>query len=332
MDTRTLGRTNRSVSVIGLGTWQLGADWGEVTEEDARAVLDASAAGGVTIFDTADVYGDGRSETIIGGYLADNPGNQITVATKMGRREAQDPANYTLDNFRRWTDRSRTNLRTERLDLVQLHCPPSVVISTGAVYDALDTLVSEGAIAHYGVSVETVAEALAAIARPNVATVQIILNAFRLKPLDAVLPAAIAAGVGIIARVPLASGLLSGKYAASTTFAANDHRTYNRDGSAFDVGETFSGVDFEQGVRAAQEFAGLLPGEPAAAGLSTAQVALAWVAQLDGVSTVIPGARNVDQAAANAAVGSAPKLSPEFTSAVTDIYDRYFRKAIHERW
>ncbi|MCU1585794.1 MAG: aldo/keto reductase [Microbacteriaceae bacterium] len=332
MDTRTLGRTNRSVSVIGLGTWQLGGDWGEVTEADARAVLDASVAAGGTVFDTADVYGDGRSETLIGEYLADNPGNEITVATKMGRREAQDPANYTLDNFRRWTDRSRANLRTERLDLVQLHCPPSVVLSTDSVYDALDTLVSEGAIANYGVSVETVAEALAAIARPNVATVQIILNAFRLKPLDAVLPAASAAGVGIIVRVPLASGLLGGKYTAGTTFAANDHRTYNRDGSAFDVGETFSGVDFEQGVRAAQEFAALLPGEPAAAGLSTAQVALAWVAQLDGVSTVIPGARNVDQAASNAAAGSAPRLSAEFTAAVTDIYDRYFRAAIHDRW
>ncbi|MDQ1598005.1 MAG: hypothetical protein QOI70_1429 [Microbacteriaceae bacterium] len=332
MDTRTLGRTNRSVSVIGLGTWQLGGDWGEVTEADARAVLDASVAAGVTVFDTADVYGDGRSETLIGEYLADNPGNEITVATKMGRREAQDPANYTLDNFRRWTDRSRANLRTDRLDLVQLHCPPSVVLSTDSVYDALDTLVSEGAIANYGVSVETVAEALAAIARPNVATVQIILNAFRLKPLDSVLPAAIAAGVGIVVRVPLASGLLGGKYTAGTTFAANDHRTYNRDGSAFDVGETFSGVDFEQGVRAAQEFAALLPGEPAAAGLSTAQVALAWVAQLDGVSTVIPGARNVDQAASNAAAGSAPRLSAEFTAAVTDIYDRYFRAAIHDRW
>jgi aryl-alcohol dehydrogenase-like predicted oxidoreductase len=332
MDTRTLGRTNRSVSVIGLGTWQLGGDWGEVTEADAHAVLDASVAAGVTVFDTADVYGDGRSETLIGEYLADNPGNEITVATKMGRREAQDPANYTLDNFRRWTDRSRANLRTDRLDLVQLHCPPSVVLSTDSVYDALDTLVSEGAIANYGVSVETVAEALAAIARPNVATVQIILNAFRLKPLDSVLPAAVAAGVGIIVRVPLASGLLGGKYTAGTTFAANDHRAYNRDGSAFDVGETFSGVDFEQGVRAAQEFAALLPGEPAAAGLSTAQVALAWVAQLDGVSTVIPGARNVDQAASNAAAGSAPRLSAEFTAAVTDIYDRYFRAAIHDRW
>lgn len=332
MDTRTLGRTNRTVSAIGLGTWQLGADWGDVSEADARAVLDAAVRNGVTLFDTADVYGDGRSEKLIGGYLADRPDHEITVATKMGRREAQDPANFTLEKFREWTNRSRQNLGVDTLDLVQLHCPPSEVFETDSVYDALDTLVADGAIAAYGVSVETADQALAAISRPNLATVQIILNAFRLKPLDAVLPAARAAGVGIIARVPLASGLLSGKYTESTTFAANDHRNFNRDGSAFDVGETFSGVDFEQGVRAAQEFAALLPGEPAAAGLSTAQVALAWVAQLDGVSTVIPGARSVGQAQSNAAAGSAPTLSVEFTAAVTEIYNRYFRAAVHERW
>lgn len=332
MDTRPLGRTTRSASVIGLGTWQLGADWGDVTEADARTVLDAAVAGGVTLFDTADVYGDGRSEKLIGGYLTDNPGHSITVATKMGRREAQEAGNFTLAKFREWTDRSRANLRMDTLDLVQLHCPPTAVLSTDRVYDDLDTLVAEGAIAAYGVSVETAEEALTAIARPHVATVQIILNAFRLKPLDAVLPAAIAARVGIIARVPLASGLLSGRYTADTTFAANDHRTYNRDGSAFDVGETFSGVEFAQGVLAAQEFAALLPGEAAATGFSTAQVALAWVAQLHGVSSVIPGARNVRQAESNAAAGSVPQLSPAFTAAVTDIYDRNFRAAIHHRW
>ena len=332
MDTRTLGRTHRTVSTIALGTWQLGADWGEVTEADARAVLDASAEAGVTLFDTADVYGDGRSEQLIGDYLADRPGHGITVATKIGRRETQDVANFTLAKFREWTDRSRTNLRTDVLDLVQLHCPPTAVFASDRVFDGLDTLVSEGAIAAYGVSVETADEALSAIARPNVATVQIILNAFRLKPLDAVLPAAIAAGVGIIARVPLASGLLSGTYTAETTFAANDHRTYNRDGSAFDVGETFSGVDFARGVAAAQEFAALVAADAAASGFSTAQVALAWVAQLDGVSAVIPGARNVAQAESNAAAGSVPRLSPEFTAAVTQLYDREFRAAVHDRW
>jgi aryl-alcohol dehydrogenase-like predicted oxidoreductase len=330
MDTRTLGRTGRTVSVIGLGTWQLGADWGEVDPKDARAVLDASVDAGVTFFDTADFYGDGRSERFIGEYLASNPGHGITVATKMGRREEQDPANYTLERFRTWTDRSRANLGVDRLDLVQLHCPPTPVFSTDAVYDALDTLVQEGAIANYGVSVETTDEALAAIARPGTASVQIILNAFRLKPLDAVLPAAREAGVGIIARVPLASGLLSGKYTAETTFAENDHRSYNRDGSAFDIGETFSGVDFERGVAAAQEFA--RAAKEANPELSPAQAALAWVAQRDGVSTVIPGARNVEQARSNAVAGSVPPLGEAFDTAVRDIYDRYFRAAIHGRW
>ncbi len=328
MHTRTLGRTGRTVSVIGLGTWQLGADWGDVDADAARAILDAAVDSGVTFFDTADVYGDGRSEKFIGEYLADKPGHGITVATKMGRREAQDAANFTLPKFREWTDRSRSNLRVDTLDLVQLHCPPSAVLSTDSVYDALDTLVSDGAIAAYGVSVETTAEALAAIARPGTASVQIILNAFRHKPLDEVLPAAIAAGVGIIARVPLASGLLSGKYTTETTFAANDHRNYNRDGSAFDVGETFSGVDFEKGVAAAQEFAALA----ASTGLTTAQAALAWVAQLDGVSSVIPGARSVDQARSNAVAGSAEPLSAEFTTGVSRLYDTYFRAAIHPRW
>ncbi len=332
MHARTLGRTGRTVSAIGLGTWQLGADWGDVPEADALAVLDASAQSGVTFFDTADVYGDGRSETLIGRYLATNPQLEITVATKMGRREAQDASNFTLAKFREWTDRSRRNLAVETLDLVQLHCPPTSVISSSAVYDALDTLVAAEAVAAYGVSVETTAEALAAIARPGIATVQIILNAFRLKPLDEVLPAAQAAGVGIIARVPLASGLLSGKYTLDTRFADNDHRNFNRHGQAFDVGETFSGIDFEQGIAAAQEFGALIAAEPGASDYSTAQVALAWVAQLPGVSTVIPGARNVEQGASNAAAGEVPQLSAGFTDGVRDLYDRYFREVVHARW
>src|SRR5690606_23140161 len=228
MQHRTLGRTGRDVSGIGLGTWQLGADWGQVEEADARAVLDASHASGVTFFDTADVYGDGRSESIIGGWLRDNPDAGVTVATKMGRRLDQVPANYTPENFRAWTERSRRNLGVDTLDLVQLHCPPSAVIGADATYDALDELVAAGSIAAYGVSVETCAQALAAIARPNVTNVQIILNPFRLKPLDEVLPTAADAGVAIFARVPLASGLLSGKYTADTTSAADDHRNYNR--------------------------------------------------------------------------------------------------------
>jgi len=324
MEQRILGRTGRNVSIVGLGTWQLGADWGNVDPAQAQAILAASA--GVTFFDTADVYGDGKSEQAIGKFLADNPGLDITVGTKMGRRMDQRPENYTLANFRQWVDRSRKNLGTDSLDLVQLHCPPTPVFSSNEVYDALDTLVSEGAIRNYGVSVERTDEALEAIRRPGTASVQIILNAFRLKPLDEVLPAAKAAGVGIIARVPLASGLLSGKYTKDTTFADNDHRNYNRDGGSFDVGETFSGVDFQLGLKAVAEFEQLVP-----SGATTAQAAIAWIAAQDGVTTVIPGARNVDQAVANAAAASVA-VTDEFGEGVRWIYDHYFREAIHPRW
>lgn len=329
MQHRTLGRTGRDVSVIGLGTWQLGADWGRVSEADARAVLNASLASGVTLYDTADVYGDGRSETLIGEWRRDrSDAGVVTVITKMGRRVDQLPENYVLENFRAWTDRSRRNLGVDTLDLVQLHCPPTAVYSSDAVFDALDALVAEGVMAAYGVSVETADEALAAIARPGVATVQIVLNAFRLKPLDAVLPAAADAGVGIVARVPLASGLLSGRYTHETSFAADDHRSFNRHGEAFDQGETFSGVDYDEGVEAAREFAALA----ADAGLAPATAALAWAAQLPGVSTVIPGARNVAQAEANAAAGSVPPLPASFGEAVRELYDRRFRAAVHPRW
>jgi aryl-alcohol dehydrogenase-like predicted oxidoreductase len=238
-----------------------------------------------------------------------------------------DPAQYTLANFRAWTERSRANLGTETLDLVQLHCPPTPVFSTGAVYDALDTLVAEKRIAAYGVSVETCAEALAAIARPGTASVQIIFNAFRRKPLEEVLPAAQAAGVGIIARVPLASGLLSGRYTHATTFDASDHRTYNRHGEAFDAGETFSGVDFDTGVDAAREFAALLP-----AGLAPAQAALRWIIQQPGVTTVIPGARNPEQARQNAAAAGLPPLTAGQLRGIEDIYDRRIRAQVHHRW
>jgi aryl-alcohol dehydrogenase-like predicted oxidoreductase len=326
MEQRILGRTGREVSVVGLGTWQLGADWGHMDPAQAQAILGASVEAGVTFFDTADVYGDGKSEQAIGTFLADNPGLDITVATKMGRRVDQKPENYTLANFRQWVDRSRRNLGTDTLDLVQLHCPPTAVYSNAAVYDALDTLISEGAIRNYGVSVERTDEALEAIRHKGTASVQIILNAFRLKPLDEVLPAAKAAGVGIIARVPLASGLLTGKYTKDTSFAANDHRNYNRSGESFDVGETFSGVDYELGLKAVAEFEQLVP-----AGASTAQAAIAWIAAQDGVTSVIPGARNVDQATANAAAASV-SITEEFDAGVRWIYDHYFRDAVHPRW
>ncbi|WP_309620203.1 aldo/keto reductase [Salinibacterium sp.] len=324
MRTSPTTRLGRPVSTIGLGTWQLGADWGDVSEVDATAILAASVESGVTFFDTADVYGDGRSEQIIGRFAATHPG--LFVATKIGRRLEQTRENYSMANFRAWIDRSRTNLDVDTLDLVQLHCPPSAVIESDSVFDNLDTLVSEGTISRYGVSVETVAQALAAIARPGVASVQVILNAFRLKPLDAVLPAALEAGVAIIARVPLASGLLSGKYTKDTTFAADDHRTYNRHGEAFDVGETFSGVNFDEGVAAAQEFSSLA----GQVGLPAPVAALAWLSQLPGVTTVIPGARNVAQAASNASAGDVGQLN--LTPQIRELYDRRFRAEIHHRW
>jgi aryl-alcohol dehydrogenase-like predicted oxidoreductase len=327
MEQRPLPRIDRQISVVGLGTWQLGADWGEVSEDEARAVLDAVVEAGVTFFDTADVYGDGRSEQLIGGFLRDRPELDVVVATKMGRRVALDPDLYTLDNFRVWTDRSRTNLGVDRLDLVQLHCPPTPVYSSDAVFDALDTLVDENRVAGYGVSVETCEEALTAIARPGVVSVQIILNPFRLKPLEQVLPAAEQAGVGIIARVPLASGLLTGRYTASTRFAENDHRTYNRHGEAFDQGETFSGVDYATGVHAAEEFARLAP-----AGTTPAQTALRWVIQQPGVTSVIPGARNPEQARANAAAAALAPLTDDTLAAVVDLYDTHIRTQVHHRW
>jgi aryl-alcohol dehydrogenase-like predicted oxidoreductase len=325
MEQRVLGRTGRQIGVVGLGAWQLGADWGEVSEADALATLNAAVDAGTTLIDTADVYGDGRSEKIIGKLIKERSG--LTVATKMGRRVQQTPDVYTLDNFRAWTDRSRANLGVDTLDLVQLHCPPSAVFETDEVFDALDTLVAEGRIAAYGVSVETVAEALTAIARPGVATVQIILNAFRLKPLDEVLPAAEKAGVGIIARVPLASGLLSGKYGPQTVFAEDDHRNFNRQGEAFDVGETFSGVEYGVGLQAVERLRGLVP-----EGMTMAQFALRWIIDQPGVSVVIPGARNPRQAEANAAAAQFPPLPAETHDAVRQVYDDLIRPQVHHRW
>jgi aryl-alcohol dehydrogenase-like predicted oxidoreductase len=246
----------------------------------------------------------------------------------MGRRaNPHEPQEFVAANFRAWADRSRANLGVDTLDLVQLHCPPTPVYSSDAVYDALDALVADGTIAAYGVSVETCDEALTAIARPNVATVQIILNAFRLKPLERVLPAAQAAGVGIIARVPLASGLLSGTYDETTTFGADDHRTYNRHGEAFDVGETFSGVPFDVGVAAAREVAALAP-----AGATTAAFALRWVVDQPGVSVVIPGARNAAQARGNAAAADLAPLGAAALDGVRGIYDARVRPHVHDRW
>jgi aryl-alcohol dehydrogenase-like predicted oxidoreductase len=327
MEQRPLGRTGADVSVIGLGTWQLGADWGDVDDEQAEEVLDAALDAGVTLLDTADVYGDGRSEVRIRKALAPRSERPF-VATKAGRRaDPNTREQYTPENLRAWIDRSRRNLGVDTLDLVQLHCPPPAVYSDQRVYDTLDDLVDTGAIAGYGVSVETVAEGLTALEHPNVQTIQVILNVFRRKPLEELLPAAARHGVGILARVPLASGLLSGKYDESTTFPADDHRSFNRHGEAFDVGETFSGVPFEVGVAAAREVAAI-----AGDAVPTAAFALRWVIDQPGVTTVIPGARTVTQVRGNVAAATLAPLSDSQLSDLERLYDERIRAHVHDRW
>ena len=328
MHTSILGRTGRTVGVIGQGCWQFGGDWGSVSDDAAMAVLHTAADEGVTFFDTADVYGDGHSEELVGRFIKERSDDTLMVATMLGRRaNPHTPDQFTRENLRAWNDRSRTLLGVDTIDLIQLHCPPTPVYSDDSVYDALDEMVAEGRIRHYGVSVETVDEALTAMARPGVATVQIILNVFRRKPLERVLPAAVEAGVGIIARVPLASGLLTGRFTEQTTFAVEDHRTYNRQGEAFDQGETFSGVPYDVGVQAAREFAAIAP-----EGVTPAQLALRWIVDQPGVSVVIPGASRPEQAKANAAAGSLPPLTAGQLAACERIYDEYIREFVHDRW
>jgi aryl-alcohol dehydrogenase-like predicted oxidoreductase len=327
VEERRIERLDRAVGAIGLGTWQLGADWGDVDADAARATLDAAVDAGITFFDTADVYGDGRSERFCGELRSRHPDAGAFVATKMGRRVEQLPENYNRDNFLAWNDRSRANLGTDTIDLVQLHSAPSEVYEDDAVFAALDEMVEAGRIRAYGVSVETSAQALVAIARPNLATVQIILNCFRRKPLEEVLPAARAAGVGIIARVPLASGLLSGRYDENTVFAADDHRNFNRHGESFDVGETFAGVPFEVGLAAVRELSDLL-----APGQTMSQFALRWVIDQPGVSVVIPGARNPEQVRQNAAAATLPPLTDDQLAGAADVYDRLIREHVQARW
>jgi aryl-alcohol dehydrogenase-like predicted oxidoreductase len=326
MEQRPLGRTGADVAVVGLGTWQLGADWGDVDDDTAEAVLETALDLGVTLLDTADVYGDGRSEERIRKALAPRADRPF-VATKAGRRADPFTAEqYTAENLRAWVDRSRRNLGVDTLDLVQLHCPPPAVYSDQRVYDALDDLVDTGAVAAYGVSVETVAEGLTALEHPGVATIQVILNVFRRKPLEELLPAAARAGVGILARVPLASGLLTGRYDESTTFPPDDHRSYNRHGEAFDVGETFAGVPFEVGVAAAREVREIAGDTP------TAAFALRWVVDQPGVTTVIPGARNVEQVRGNVTAAALPPLTDAQLADLERVYDERIRVHVHDRW
>jgi aryl-alcohol dehydrogenase-like predicted oxidoreductase len=329
MRTRKLDRIGREVSEIGFGAWQIGADWGDVAEEDALAALHAAADAGVTFFDTADVYGDGRSERLVGRFARERAEGDapVFVATKMGRRAEQTVANYSPANFRDWNDRSRENLGVDTLELVQLHCPPTGLYYHPEVFEDLGAMLDEGRIAAYGVSVERVEEGLKALEYPGIATVQIIFNPFRQRPAALFLREAARRGVGVIVRVPLASGLLSGRYTRETSFAPDDHRAFNRQGERFDVGETFAGVPFDVGLDAVEELRELVPD-----GASMAQFALRWILMHDGVSTVIPGARSPEQARANAAASDLAQLDVETMERVTEVYERRLAPYVHQRW
>ncbi|MCJ8239581.1 aldo/keto reductase [Peteryoungia algae] len=322
------GRTEFTVSDIGFGAWQIGGSWGEVSEADGRAALNAALDAGMTFIDTADVYGDGRSEKIIAEVLKARGGERPMVATKAGRRLNPHVADgYTKANIEAFIDRSLKNLEIDSLDLVQLHCPPTEVYYRQDMFEGLEEIRKAGKIKHYGVSVEKVEEALKAIEYPGVASVQIIFNMFRQRAASLFFQEAKRRNVAVIARVPLASGLLSGKITASTQFAAEDHRNFNRNGEAFDVGETFAGVPFETGLAAVEEVRKLVP-----SGASMAQFALRWILMHEAVTVVIPGARNGEQAKANAAASDLAALSADVMAASRDVYERLIAPHVHHRW
>jgi aryl-alcohol dehydrogenase-like predicted oxidoreductase len=327
MRSREFGRTGRKVSEIGFGAWAIGASWGRVDETDALAALNAGLDRGMTFIDAADVYGDGRSERLIARVLKERGGERPFVATKAGRRlPAQTVAGYTRENLNSWIDRSLGNLEVDRLDLVQLHCPPTDLYYHAEVFGYLDDLVKAGKIATYGVSVERIEEALKAIEFPGVVSVQIIFNIFRLRPADVFFDQAKTRNVAIIARVPLASGLLAGKFKPETRFEDTDHRQFNRHGEAFDVGETFSGVPYDVGLAAVEKI------RPLVGSGTMAQFALRWILMFDAVTVVIPGARNAAQARSNAEAADLPPLKPETMAELKTIYDLDIRPHVHQRW
>ncbi len=328
MQTNPFGPTGHDVTRIGFGAWAIGGTWGEVTEADARATLHAALDAGMTFIDTADVYGDGRSERIIAAVLAERPGARPFVATKAGRRLSPHVAEgYDLEHLSAFVDRSRRNLQMDRLDLVQLHCPPTPVYSSDRAFDAMEELKARGWIADYGVSVETVDEAMQSLTHKGVVSVQIIYNLFRLKPAQAFFAAARARNVAVIARVPLASGLLTGKMTAASTFAADDHRSFNRNGEAFDKGETFSGVPFDVALQAVEELRPVVPG-----GATMAAFALRWILMETAVTVVIPGAKTPDQARANAAADALAPLPAETMQAARQVYDRLIAPHVQHLW
>lgn len=324
---RRFGRTDWEVSEIGFGAWAIGADWGHVSEADALEALHASLDLGVNLIDTADVYGDGRSERLIAKVLKERS-EQVYVATKAGRRLTPHVAEgYNRQNLTDFIERSLQNLDVETLDLVQLHCPPTEVYYNPEVFEVLDDLTKAGKIKHYGVSVEKVEEALKAIEFPNVKSVQIIFNIFRTRPSELFFQQAQERQVAILARVPLASGLLSGKMTHQTIFSEEDHRNYNRYGQSFDVGETFSGVDYETGLDAVEEIRHLVPEN-----MTMAQFALRWILMFEAVSTAIPGAKNAQQATDNAKASEFPPLDDETMGDLQEVYEKFIREQVHQRW
>ena len=327
MEQRRLGKTGRTVGMIGFGAWAIGGSWGDVDDATSLRALHAAADAGVTLIDTADVYGDGRSERLIGRFLRERPGERFVVATKMGRSVPQVAANYNPEAFRSWVDGSRERLGTDRLDLVQLHCPPTDVYYRPEVFAALDNLVADGSIAAYGVSVERVEEALKAIEYPGLASVQVIYNLVRQRPADRFLAEAARRDVGVLARVPLASGLLTGKLSRESTFAPDDHRSFNRHGESFDVGETFAGIDYETGLELVEELRALVP-----AGATLAQLALRWILMSEAVTAAIPGARTPEQARANAFAADLAPLAPETMARIRELYEARVKPLVHQRW
>jgi len=328
MKTRSFGRTGWQVSEIGFGAWGIGGgQWGGADESESMRTLHAALDAGINFFDTADVYGDGLSERLIA-RLRRERSEPFHVATKAGRRlPAQTAAGYSRENLAAFVDRSLANLAVERIDLLQLHCPPSEAYYRPEVFGILDDLVAAGKLRFYGVSVEKVEEALKAIEYPNVRSVQIIFNAFRQRPAELFFREAVRRQVAVIARVPLASGLLSGTMTAATTFPADDHRTFNREGAMFDRGETFSGVDYATGLAAVEQLRPLVP-----AGATLAQFALAWILSHEAVSCVIPGARRPGHVSDNARVADLPPLSADVLEAVRGVYDEKIRPLVHDRW
>jgi aryl-alcohol dehydrogenase-like predicted oxidoreductase len=317
MKTRLFNDTGRAVSEVGLGCWQLGGtDWGNVSDAEAMEILDAAAEAGVTFFDTADVYGDGRSERLIGKFLRQS-GSGFFVATKLGRTAQLYPDKYTEAGARAATEASLRRLELDTLDLTQLHCVPPAVLREGAIFDWLRTLKSEGKIHGFGASVESMEEAEICLRQEGLESLQIIFNIFRQKPAEAIFAEAARKRVALIVRLPLASGLLSGKMKKETKFPENDHRNYNRDGQQFNVGETFAGLPYETGVELADALKEYVP-----EGFSMAQMAQRWILDFEEVTAIIPGASRPDQARANAAVSNLPGLGPEIHAALRDFYDK----------